>query len=99
LAVSRVFPNTPDRICHFHFVRDIGKDILSERYDSIRNFLINKKIKTSLKGLFYELITEIKEGNYDVNLTLGSIVNCRLSELKNNKPVFPLRYLYLLINK
>src|SRR3989304_4945399 len=46
--------------------------------------------KTSLKGLFYELI---KEGNYDVNLTLDSIVNCKLSELKNNKPV----YVYALI--
>jgi hypothetical protein len=34
------------------------------------------------------LITEIKEGNYDVNLTLDSIVNCKLSELKNNKPVY-----------
>ena len=82
LAVSKVFPNTPDRICHFHFVRDIGKDILSECYDFIRNFLIDNKIKTSLKGLFYELITEIKEGNYDVNLTLDSIVNCKLSDLK-----------------
>jgi hypothetical protein len=66
LAVSEVFPNTPDKICHYHFVRDIGKDILSERYDSIRNFLIDNKIKTSLKGLFYELITEIKEGNYGI---------------------------------
>jgi len=88
LAVSKVFPNTPDKICHFHFVRDIGKDILSEQYDSIRNFLINNKVKTRLKGLFYELITEIKEGNYDINLTLDSIVNCKLSELKNNKPVY-----------
>jgi len=88
LAVSKVFPNTPDRICHFHFVRDIGKDILSEQYDYIRNFLIKNKIKTSLKGLFYELIIEIKEGNYDINITLDSIANCRLSELKNNKPVY-----------
>ena len=51
-------------------------------------FFIKNKIKTSLKGLFYELIIEIKEGNYDINLTLDSIVNCRLSDLKNNKPVY-----------
>ena len=88
LAVSKVFPNTPDKICHYHFVRDIGKDILSEQYDSIRNLLISNKIRTSLEGLFYELITEIKDGGYDVNLTFDSIVNSKLSELKNNKPVY-----------
>ena len=27
-AVETVFPDTPDFICHFHFLRDIGKDLL-----------------------------------------------------------------------
>jgi hypothetical protein len=88
LAVSEVFPNKPDKICHFHFSRDIGKDILSEQYDSIRKFLIDNKIKTSLKRLADDLITQINSGGYDVNITFDSIVNCRLSELKNNKPVY-----------
>lgn len=88
LAVSEVFPDRPDKICHFHFVRDIGADILSGRYDLIRNFLIKNKIKTSLKWIFYDLITEIKEGGYDVNLTFESIVDCKLSDFKNNKPVY-----------
>jgi len=88
LAVSKVFPNKPDKICHFHFSRDIGKDILSEQYDLIRKFLIDNKIKTSLKRLADELITQIDSGGYDVNLTFESIVNCKLSELRNNKPVY-----------
>ena len=27
-------------------------------------------------------------GGYDVNITLDSIINCKLSELRNNKPVY-----------
>ena len=88
LAVSKVFPNKPDKICHFHFSRDIGKDILSEQYDLIRKFLIDNKIKTSLRRLADELITQINSGGYDINLTFESIVNCKLSELRNNKPVY-----------
>jgi hypothetical protein len=88
LAVSDVFPNKPDKICHYHFSRDIGKDILSEKYDSIRKFLIDNKIRTSLRRLADKLITEINSGGHDVNPTLDSIVNCSLSELRNNKPVY-----------
>src|SRR3989304_47075 len=88
LAVSEVFPNKPDKICHYHFSRDIGKDILSEQYDSIRKFMIDNKIRTSLRRLADDLITEINSGGYDVNPTFDSIVNCRLSELRNNKPVY-----------
>ena len=29
-AVDEVFPGLPDFICHFHFLRDMGKDLLQE---------------------------------------------------------------------
>jgi hypothetical protein len=35
-AVAEVFPGIPDFICHFHFLRDLGKDLLEADYDSIR---------------------------------------------------------------
>ena len=38
-AVAAVFPGTPDFICHFHFLRDIGKDLFGIEYDLIRNRL------------------------------------------------------------
>jgi len=31
----RSFPVCPDFICHFHFLRDIGKDLLAKPYDMI----------------------------------------------------------------
>ncbi len=88
LAVSEVFPNKPDKICHYHFTRDIGDDILSEQYDLIRDFMIDNKIKTSLRRLADTLITDINSCGYDVNITFDSIVNCKLLELKNNKHLY-----------
>ena len=38
-AVKKVFPGIPDFICHFHFLRDVGKDLLEKDYDAIRKRL------------------------------------------------------------
>jgi hypothetical protein len=38
-AVSKVFPNALDFICHFHFLRDVGKDLLNPAYSQLRSYL------------------------------------------------------------
>jgi hypothetical protein len=38
-AVKKVFPGILDFICHFHFLRDVGKDLLEQDYDAIRQRL------------------------------------------------------------
>jgi hypothetical protein len=38
-AIEQVFPGLPDFICHFHFLRDLGKDLLGADYDAIRQRL------------------------------------------------------------
>jgi hypothetical protein len=38
-AVKKVFPGVNDFICHFHFLRDIGKDLFGKENDIIRNRL------------------------------------------------------------
>lgn len=38
-AVQEVFPDIPDFVCHFHFLRDVGKDLLASDYDAIRQRL------------------------------------------------------------
>lgn len=48
-AVARVFPKTPDFICHFHFLRDIGKDLFGGEYDIIRQRLRKHGITTKLR--------------------------------------------------
>ena len=38
-AIEEVFPGIPDFICHFHFLRDLGKDLLGADYDTLRKRL------------------------------------------------------------
>ena len=38
-AIEEVFPGIPDYICHFHFLRDLGKDLLGADYDRLRKRL------------------------------------------------------------
>ena len=38
-AVQQVFPGRPDFICHFHFLRDLGKDLFGAEYDTLRQRL------------------------------------------------------------
>jgi hypothetical protein len=48
-AVATVFPGVADFICHFHFLRDIGKDYLGAEYDTIRKRLNGHGIRASLR--------------------------------------------------
>lgn len=48
-AVARIFPGVPDFICHFHFLRDIGKDFLGAEYDVIRKRLRKHGISAALR--------------------------------------------------
>jgi hypothetical protein len=47
-AIQEVFPHAKDFICHFHFLRDIGKDLLGGDYDTIRKRLRNYGVRAKL---------------------------------------------------
>jgi hypothetical protein len=48
-AIDTVFPGIPDFICHFHFLRDIGKDLLDKEYAIVRRRLTKHKIRSLLR--------------------------------------------------
>lgn len=48
-AVKAVFKDIPDFICHFHFLRDIGKDLYGKEYAMIRTRLQKHKIRGLLR--------------------------------------------------
>jgi hypothetical protein len=48
-AVEAVFRGVPDFICHFYFLRDIGKDLFVKEYGIIRNRLKKHKIRPLLR--------------------------------------------------
>lgn len=47
-AVAKVFPDVLDFICHFHFLRDIGKDFMGKDYEILRNRLSKHQISSKL---------------------------------------------------
>jgi hypothetical protein len=48
-AVEEVFPGIPDFICHFHFLRDIGKDLLADEYTAFQKRLRRLKVRPTLR--------------------------------------------------
>ena len=48
-ATEQVFPGIPDFICHFHFLRDVGKDLLLDDYQTIIQRLRKHKVRALLR--------------------------------------------------
>ena len=48
-AAEEVFPGVPDFICHFHFLRDIGKDLLLKDYTALLKRLRKLNVRPSLR--------------------------------------------------
>ena len=53
-AVAEVFPGVLDFICHFHFLRDIGKDYLNSSYDRLRKRLRHHTTSSRLHAIIRE---------------------------------------------
>ena len=60
-AIEDVFPGKPDFICHFHFLRDIGKDLFGKEYNQIRNRLKKHKIRSLLRRMVKSLKENIDD--------------------------------------
>jgi len=50
-AVNEVFPGVHDYICHFHFLRDIGKDYLEPAYQVLRHCLQQHAASSKLHAI------------------------------------------------
>lgn len=66
-AVEEVFPDTPDFICHFHFLRDIGKDLLTDEYGSFLKRLRRLKVRPTLRRQAKYLEQKIDQGSHDIS--------------------------------
>ncbi len=64
-AVNEVFPGVLDFICHFHFLRDIGKDFLEPAYGQLRNRLRSHAISSKLSALVRETRQATREQSSD----------------------------------
>ena len=60
-AVEGIFPNVKDFICHFHFLRDIGKDLFSTEYNAIRRSLRTMQMRSVLRSFIKQLKLYIEQ--------------------------------------
>lgn len=95
MAVESVFPGVKDFICHYHFLRDIGKDLFSAEYDFIRIALKKHRIRADIRNTVKQLKLYI-EKNSDLQMCLNESMG--KSYFKENKgQLMPPVSLYLLL--
>jgi hypothetical protein len=87
-AVATVFPEVPDFICHFHFLRDIGKDFLGTEYDTIRKRLSKHGISAKLRYRAKQLKAELDRHPELIEVLQSGIENALLpAEVRQFMPV------------
>jgi len=72
-AVAEVFPDTPDFICHFHFLRDIGKDLLNNDYTTLQKRLRKLKVRPTLRRQAKYLEQKINPDCHDIAEIIESL--------------------------
>ncbi len=90
-AVSVVFPGTPDFVCHFHFLRDIGKDFLEPAYSSLRTCLRQHKTSSRLHALAREIKQRLSGEDSDPEVLAKALLS---GELPENSTLLPLAFAY-----
>lgn len=72
-AVKKVFPNIKHFICHFHFLRDLGKDFLGGEYDVLRKGTRSHKVQGALRALARKAKIEI-ENDSELQISLAEYI-------------------------
>jgi len=58
-AIGEVFKNVPLFICHYHFLKSVGKELFGEEEDTLRKRLKNHGVKGTLRRRFRALDSKI----------------------------------------
>jgi len=95
-AGEEVFPNIADFICHFHFLRDIGKDLLLDDYSALLKRLRKLKVRPLLRQRAKYLEQKINPDSHNFDEIMASIGSgtWETSSFEH----FPLITVYVLIN-
>ena len=91
-AIKEVFPGVADYICHFHFLRDIGKDLFGKENDIIRNLLKKYGILGLLRKRARKLEKDMEKNQKLADLFVGSRsrnmnMNLNLNNKEMSKPM------------
>lgn len=96
LALTTVFPNTIHFICHYHFLRDIGKDLALNDYSIIRNRLKAYGISTKVQNRIRSFEKKIDSNPNIVEQLVTSLETDKLSDSLLSSPSMKVLCLTLL---
>jgi hypothetical protein len=101
-AAADVFPNVKQQICHYHFVKNLGKILFKERYAAFRKNVVNMRILSQLKRMKTDISLKICRDSENIlvaaehmwiKLAIEHLLICR--ERSSNYP-FILPYLEIM---
>jgi hypothetical protein len=95
-ALQEVFPDSPDFICHYHFLADLGKDLFGEENDKIRARLRKHAIQGKLRKRVREYKRRIDENPALVESLAGGMKENNPSRCTSLKSI-PLVISYTLV--
>jgi len=90
-AVKDVFPGVADYVCHYHFLRDIGNDLMGIEYARIRSELTKHSIRPSVG----KIVKSIQE-NIETQPELAKSLDFYLKEEGKTANVLPRVLAYIL---
>ena len=78
-AVADELPDVPDYICHYHFLGDIGDDLLEQSYGNLRKRLRKHSASSRLGSLASEAKKELG-GNSDESSRMAKAIGAALKQ-------------------
>lgn len=72
-AVLAQWPGLAIFYCHYHFLADVGKDVLGDHYRLIRSLLRDSEIRPQLRQLVKSITTELGEDRAEARLVCGNL--------------------------
>jgi len=72
-AVAEVFPGVADFICHFHFLRDLGKDLLLDEYTALQQRLRKLDVRSLLRQRAKYLEQKINPASHELDEIMASL--------------------------
>ena len=91
-AIRFVFPSIPDFICHYHFLRDIGKDLIEAKYTILRKTLKSYGLKTGVRNFVKKLRVKIQRDAV-LRENLAACMASATTQEQNNRPPIIAAYL------
>lgn len=91
-AVEKVFPDVNHYICHYHFLRDIGKDLFEHDHNTVRRHIKTLRTRSTLRRTARQLKKTI-----DSDEKLAASLQTYL-DTQNVNPLTPTTKSYILVS-